>query len=94
MAESQYLKLISVDAKEKEKENLATEAEDAAIQVQADISAAKKARRDAERELNGAKAARPFNSEDYITAKRNLDAATEDYDDLVAMQAELFGAAE
>lgn len=92
MANQSYLSRIQVDAKEKEKAELVQQAEDAGIQVQADISAAKKALRSAEREFEAVKSASPFNSEDYISALRNLEEAKKDLSDLVAMQSELFSA--
>lgn len=92
MSNQSYLQRIKVDAKEKEAVELAQQAEDAGIQVQADISAAKKALRTAERDLDAAKSAIPFDSDSYIENLRAVEEAQKDLNDLNAMQKELFSA--
>lgn len=85
-----YLDRISVSKEKKDQAELVQVAEDAGIQVQADISSAKKAKREAERELAATETAQPFSSEDYISAKRAVQNASEDLNDLEALRAELF----
>lgn len=85
-----YLERISVSKEKKDQAELAQQAEDAGIQVQADISAAKKAKRECERELSAATQAVPFDSESYISAKRGVEDASKDLSDLEAMKTELF----
>lgn len=88
-----YLEKISVSKEKKSEAELQAQAEDAGIQVLADISAAKKAVREAERALDSATTSVPFSSEDYIEAKRAVSDAKEDLTDLNAMKTELFPSA-
>lgn len=85
-----YLEKISVSKEKKSEAELASAAEDAGIQVLSDISGAKKAVREAERELERASAANPFSSEDYIVALRGVESANQDLTDLQAMKTSLF----
>lgn len=90
MAKTKYLERISLSKEKKDAAELEAIAEDAGIQLQADISAAKKAVRSAERELDGATGAVPFDSENYIIAKRSLVDSKQDLADLNELQNDLF----
>lgn len=85
-----YLEKISVSKEKKSEAELAAQAEDAGIQVLADISSAKKAVRESERELDRASIANPFSSPSYIDAVRALKNAKEDLTDLQEMKSNLF----
>lgn len=88
-----YLERISVSKEKKDQAELVQVAEDAGIQVQADISSAKKAKREAERELASAETRQPFDSAEYVQAKRAVKEATEDLQDLEALRNDLFPSA-
>jgi hypothetical protein len=90
MARTKYLALISVSKDAKEAAALQERAEDANIILQADIQAAKKAKRQAERAVDAAYAAEEFNSEDILEAKRALKEVSEDLAELTELQDELF----
>ncbi len=85
-----YLQRISKDADAKKKQGLKDAAEDAAIQVKADISAAKKAKREAQRDFDATLSAIPFDSAEVISAKRALKEVEEDLADLKEIEETYF----
>lgn len=87
---SKYLDLISLSKDAKETAALQEAAEDAAIQLDADIQAASKAKREADKALAAAKSAIPLDSNRVIIASRAVANADEDIAALKALKEELF----
>lgn len=90
MATQSYLSRISKNADEKKSAQLKEAAEDAAIQLKADISAAKKAKREATKNLDSALSAIPFDSSDVLAAQAELKTVNEDIVALKAIETKYF----
>lgn len=93
MAESKKSKYASIICKSKDAKDAAKQeerVEDARIQLDADIHAAKKEVNQANRSVEAAIAADYFDSADIIEAKQELELAQANYEALLDLQKELF----
>jgi hypothetical protein len=85
-----YQSLLSKSNETKNQELVLEKVEEARIQIQHDILQAKKAVSLAKAVLDRAKSDLNFNSSVILAAKYNLENAEVDYNNLIALQAELF----
>lgn len=90
MANKKYFDLISKDEKAEAKKQLTYVAEEAAIQIQADILNARKAIAEANRRVCDAKSSKSFSSNTIVMAMNDLTDVEADLVALEAISTELF----
>jgi len=91
MSNTSYLSRISKDKETKEKELLLETAQDAKVQIDADLNAAKKELRQAKKAYEAALASVPFDTDNAISAGRDVKSLEEDVAAIEALREELFG---
>lgn len=90
MATEKLLAILSKDEKEEKKAELALAVQQAALQVETDLLAAKGRLGEATRMYSKFVKSLPFNPANVINAKRAVADAEQDIKDLEAIKAELF----
>ena len=91
VSKQSYLERITKGKEEKDKEAAIAAAQDAKIQVEADLMSAKREVSKAKSELNAAKNSIPFDSGDVLEAQRTLSEVEADVTALQSIKEELFG---
>ena len=85
-----YLQRISIDKDAQSKEQAKADAQDAKIQVESDLMAAKRSLNQAQRDLESAKSAKPFDVNEVLDAQRLVEETQADVESITALKAELF----
>ncbi len=86
-----YLQRISIDKDAQSKEQAKADAQDAKIQLESDLMAAKRALNSAQRDLEVAKGSKPFDVNDVLAAQQTVEATQADVEAITALKEELFG---
>lgn len=87
---TKYFDILKRSQEEVDLETLQHDTEEASIQMDRDILSAKAEITARTKALASARGARPFNSANVLVAKRQLEKAQKDFEDLTALKAEMF----
>lgn len=85
-----YLQRISIDKDAQSKEDAKAAAQDAKIQLESDLMSAKRSLNEANRSLEAAKSAKPFDVNEVLDAQRLVEETQSDVEAITALKTELF----
>ncbi len=87
---TKYFDILKRSQEEVDLDTLRFDVKEASIQMDRDILSAESEVNTRAKALDAARGARPFNGVNVLVAKRQLEKAQKDFEDLTALKAEMF----